>query len=170
MTSILAKLLLKLGLVEEVNHAPIAVEPVEQDDDELVVLPGETFQGGIETHRNVEVRGHVNGNIYTPNGRVLLAPEGSISGGTICAREVIWKGAMGASTVHCSHIAIVAGAQSIQGMSAPHLFHESMNIGKIGGLDVAFDRQSYLPTRPVDMAANTESLLQKTEQSFLNAA
>lgn len=77
---------------------------------------------------------------------------------------------MGGSVVHCSHISIIAGAKSIPDTEAPHLFHESMTIGKIGALDVSFDRQAYLPRSPVDKGVDAERVLDVTKQDFLAAA
>lgn len=169
MTSMIKKLLLKIGVLEEVNVAPLSLEPDRREGDTFVVLSSETLSGGFETDRDVEIRGTVKGHIYTPNGRVLLTAEGTVSGGTICAREVIWEGAMGGNIVHCSHVTIVAGAKSIPEMDASHLYHESMAIGKIGGLDVSFDRQAYLPDRTLDIELQAKSVLDETRRDFLHA-
>lgn len=138
MMTMLKKLLLKTGLFEALTSR------ADGQPDIAVVVDGETVFG-IHTERDVEVRGHVAGDIRTPSGRVVVMPGGVVTHGTIVAREVLWQGTMGGNAVHCSNILISAGAKSMPDMTEPKVHHESITIGKVGALDVSLLRQPYAP-------------------------
>lgn len=164
MIAILKNLLLKTGLFEA-RSARSDGQP-----DVLVIVGGETITGTIQTTRNVEVHGHVAGDIITPEGQVILMPEGTITDGTVWARNVVWRGAMGGNQVHCSHVEIVPGAHSVQEKETPQLFHESMTIGKIGALDVSFSRQRYTSELPDHQPADEQAIIEQTTKDLLAAS
>jgi cytoskeletal protein CcmA (bactofilin family) len=161
MITMLKTLLLKTGLFEALSSRP------DGQPDVLVVVAGETFTGTIQTTRDVEVHGHVAGDIYTPNGRVVVMPDGAVTDGTVWAKNVVWQGAMGGNQVRCSHVEIVPGARSVQDRETPQLFHESMTIGKIGALDVSFSRQRYVVDSPEPEPVDERSIVERTTQELL---
>lgn len=163
MMNLLKKWLLKTGLFEDKNLC------LEGSSEVLLIAAGETFSGSIHTKRDVLVRGTVVGDIFTPHGCVVIMPEGAITDGTVWAKDVIWKGSMGGNRVHCSHVLIVPGAQSVQAKNSPQLFHESMTIGKIGALDVSFTRQQYQAEAPVRDGVDGQALVARTTRDLLAA-
>ncbi|MDT8992743.1 polymer-forming cytoskeletal protein [Curvibacter sp. APW13] len=163
MMTMFQKLLLKTGLFEPKSTRP------DGQPSTLVIVAGETVTGGIQTRRDVEVRGHVQGDISTPYGRVVIMPEGLVTQGTVRAHEVVWKGTMGGSEVHCSHIEIVPGAQSVEGEAPPTLFHESITIGKVGAIDLSLSRQAYVANPQSTAEPDGIGIVAVTEQEMLAA-
>lgn len=135
--SFLSTLALRWGLIE-----PVVVE-LDPGQEPIMVPVGVTIDGDIRVDRDVIVEGVVNGGVYCPDHRVVVAPSGRISRGQVKARRVVWAGAFGGANIDCASLDIRASATTQAGDKGPTATYEQLLIAECINVEVFLKYGSY---------------------------
>lgn len=138
--SFLLKLALRWGLIEAMAITP------DPGQEPIVVPLGVTIDGNVRVDRDVVVQGVVNGGIYCPDHRVLVAPSGQVTSGQVRARSVVWAGAFGDAKIDCASLDIRASASTQAGADGPTATYEQLLIAECINVEVSLRYGPYLAT------------------------
>lgn len=142
--TLLKRLGAALGLIEPI--------PVLKDGTPvtLVIAADDAFNGDIHTTRDVVVRGTVVGSIISPEKTVEIAEGGSVIGGRIWARRVIWRGQLGDLMANCEIADIFSSARTPAGNTVPTIVYERLNTQQAATIDVLLTHDVYSASLPED--------------------
>ncbi len=138
--SFLSKVALRWGLIEAVAAKP------DPGQEPIVVPSGVTIDGDVRVDRDVVVEGVVNGGVYCPGHRVLVAPSGRVTSGQVRARSVVWAGAFGDTKIDCASLDIRASASTQAGAEGPTATYEQLLIAECINVEVSLRYGQYFAT------------------------